>query len=283
VTHQTGRSAWTALHLLYPSAAARLTLVTGPLRELSERCPAWFFVDLPFNAQGGLRQGLEIAVQQRSGESADVALQQMLHRGATAGLVLAAEPAAAPALLQPALFPGSVVCTAYAGALTIGSNRAVERLIALGSAGDTPDLLVEAELAAGYHALFPRVAARRTALLFHASWLEAIAGDGNGPSAIAGATATADEQSVPDWPARGATVRQALLRHARRTATRLTASGDAVTPADVLAMLAARLLHIHVVRLWGPEGRRNALCSEAAVLRGLAASLESVSGATAAS
>lgn len=262
-----GRDAWAVRHALYPDAVARTALIAGPLNALSAGGHHWFFVDIPFAVDTGLRHGLEIALRHADGRpAAERLLDRMLVTAQAAALIEASAAAPAAQSLQPALFPAGLVSTAYVEALAHGSVRATGLIAAGGGASSLPDAVVAAELFGGYRGFFPQRRMRLVAQLRHAAWLEAAAGllaaAGAGP-----AVAPSLSADGPERPVVPAALRRALTDAARRAASRLSGMGGSADAAAVRADLVARLLHIQAMRLWGP-GRQEALRAEAALVRG---------------
>jgi hypothetical protein len=272
-----GMAALSVAHLLYTSPDARLQIVTHELGALGDETtvPAWFFVDLPLGTGADARQGLEIAVWGRFREAAiGPLLSDGMRRWLAAGLVAAAREVGASLVLQPALFPGEVLPPCYPDALAAGSRRARVILTEVAAAGcvRASAATVRAELAATYRMLVPDPPRRRTALTWHADWLEAVAqetGKG-GRDAVNGNEA--GEIPVPAaWPVEYAPLRRRLATHVARLIARGNIAPEKVRDA-AYAALVARLAHIQTLRLWGPP-RGDELRREAAVVRELAAPL----------
>jgi len=268
---------WAAVHLAFPAPAGRLPLLClglGAADPLPGR--AWYFVDLP--AADEASASIEVGFAREAVEPLlPPAVEAWAHALLRAGWAVAARPVAAPALLAPALFPGGRPPAAYPLLLARGSHRALALLGALAARGlsAAPEALVAAELAATYRALIPRRAARAAALRWHATWLDAVAPAGAVPAPLAPAGAVLDDATgwtaVADATAalEDAALRRGLARAAVRAA-RAMAADEGCDAATARAALVARLAHVQVVRLWGPDAPA-ALAREAALARALAA------------
>jgi hypothetical protein len=272
---------WTALHVAYATPAARLRVVTHLSTALSG---PWYFADVPVVLGDAVQDGLEVGLRCEPGhqiaiEEAGAALDAAVRHG----LVTALAAAEAPLVLQPRLFPGEAVLPCYPLALAADSSRAVARYPGLirDEVVSAPGALVRAELALTYRAWMPRQSQRRTAMLWHANWLEAAAGESDDESLTAaaeatnaeGAAAAQEEELAWDPAPAGAygNLRPRMRRQIARLIDRMRRRGKElpVDGATIQAILVARLAHTQVVRLWGPTYPQS-LRREAALLRGLA-------------
>jgi hypothetical protein len=193
------------------------------------------------------------------------------------GLIDLAAPCDSLPVLDPALFPANRMPAAYPAALAIGSQRAVSIIGALSDSAVGASMVVaREELALTYRALVPR-SRRRAALLWHATWLEAMAGVAE-TLAPAGSMPLEGADTTPvALPPLGdyAAPRRNLARYRARLARLGPALDPAVEADDALASIVARLAHIQTIRLCGPPGAdaRSLLQREAAVVRDLSSGL----------
>ena len=268
--------AWTVLHVLYPTPAARLRLLTHDLASnLVFGDGRAFFADVPVQTSAGERLALEVALPRRAPQEP---LRHWLQMGATAGLVDGLGRVETPLVLEPSRLPAGRVPPVYGRALAIGSARAVELLRVLGDA-DPARLLpgtVSAELAYTYRALIANARQRWAAMWEHAAWLEGLADRHGLPPGEGAAALSADIGALPASAHGYERLRGPLLAQAARLAARARREGNAAyaAPSTVRAVLVGRLAHAQVVRLCGP-GREGLLRWEAALVRGLPARVES--------
>jgi hypothetical protein len=233
-------------------------------------------VDVVCETPRGPRDGLEVAVQSAAHDGRDGAREALgawIRETLLEGLIDLAAPCDSLLVLDPALFPANRLPAAYPAALAIGSRRAVSIIGALSDSAVGASLsIAREELALTYRALVPR-ARRRAALLWHATWLEAMAGVGATAAPAAGMSAEgADPTPVALPPLEDYA---APRRNLARYRARLARLGPAVEADDALASIVARLAHIQTIRLCGPPGAdaRSLLQHEAAVLRDLSSGL----------
>jgi hypothetical protein len=238
---------WRAVHVVCATPAARLSFLTTclPTRSLGRR---WYFADVPVATGTSVRDGVEVGI--RITEAPDGALGAMpavvrllLQRPGAAG----APVTHAPRVLAPALFPCGRMPSWFPTALATGSVRAVRalrRLPASSSDGLTCSE-VGREVDRLFRALIPNPTWRYFALRWCAQWLE---------SPAVGRTAT-----VPGLGSRAGAGEWLPSRH------------------EYVAAVVSRLVHIHVVRLWGPSAARRA-GEERALLLDLAAEIQSDPG-----
>src|SRR5688500_6130445 len=117
----------TVVHLTYAGYPARFELITRRLPHLDVQLPArrWFFVDVPFADGGAITHGLEVVQLHRPDDQAVRSdLQAWLADCRSAGLIVAANFASAPLVLNAELFPGGQVPASYVNALASDSARA---------------------------------------------------------------------------------------------------------------------------------------------------------------
>ncbi len=232
---------WRAIHLSWASQCHRIELAVEHEGTLGSDGVQWFFVDW----QGEL----EIAVR------GDIPRYWTSQRNA----------AHVPCVLQKNLFPGLIVPPGYPEMLFITTRRAMPHLRTLfGSYRySLPQQTVGIEIDAIYRALLPARTIRRAALIWHANWLDRVA-DGIKapllrPRQCGDLLLASADLDLVAW-------RRPLARYSRKVLSRSDLPTRDATP---IGMVAARLAHTHVVRLWGPGSQDN-LRLEAMLLRGLA-------------
>jgi DMATS type aromatic prenyltransferase len=240
---------WRATQILYRSPAARRTLVLDSLRALDCATEGlWFWTDLHRAADVGDAGRLEVAIATADGRVPT----EWFRRAVARGLVERAVSVERPAVLDPDLFPGHRVPSAYARLLAATSHRALCLVGGEDAESRTPWIAVRDDVAAIYEALLPDLVFRREALVEYARWLErTVAPDGPevGGEPLEEPTSAADR--VASYADLGAQLQREL-------------AGDD----DGLVVTAARLAHVQALRL-RPDGSDYAL-GELAIVRDLA-------------
>jgi hypothetical protein len=248
---RSSRATWqcAVVHLRYLSSADRLRLIATFFPRLMAGERRWFFVDVPPALEVGL-------VHQRTDTAARADLAVWLDSCQAAGVVCAANEVAAPVALDPRLFFGERAPAFYMTTLAIGSARATHVLRELLDAGAScaPDQVVMREVDALYASLLPRLTERRRALHHYVTWLDQLAppdaGSSHNPNDWIEAAPLC---TVDDAYAR---LRRSMRAQTARLAARISVSAAADvahTRAMVTNALVARLAHIQVLRLRGPD------------------------------
>jgi len=270
MTTRCRNSAWTGLHLVYTTPAARLRLLTETLAsgQLFGDGRA-LFADVSIETPDGSRLALEVALPQSSALLEDLRAQL---QSAPPGLVALQIPAAAPLVLEPSRFPAGRVPRVYGRAMAVGSARAIEILRALRGVDMARALpgVVRAELAYAYRALIPEALQRRAAMLEHAAWLEGLADRIGQPAGEFAGVGVGSALIHPESVHTYEHLRRSLVEQAARLAARARRLGDGAyaDPSMVRTVLVGRLTHTQVVRLCGLDFH-GILRWEAALLRAL--------------
>jgi hypothetical protein len=231
---------WTAVHLLYRDPGTRLELLTLHLSDLIEAVApgvAWFFADL----RSAAREGpgiLEIGISRKSSQ-ADAA-SSLIDAVRELSLGVEADPVNHPQVLDDRLFPSGSVPPVYGSGLAIGAARSliILRAVQGSTRAAAPWSSVRAEVLETNRCLFPWAPGRRAARADHIAWLGRVVGL---HSRSAAETGIIDEESralvgkdeLPDYGP--------LVEEIHRL------------PSPDKMVAAARLAHIQVVRLRGPE------------------------------
>lgn len=250
---------WTFVHLICKSPIARLRLIAERFPPVGQQ-RRWFFVDVPLTGVDRASYGLEVGLQESSGDrSVDHEIHSFLETAHREGLIKEAEIATASFVLVPKLFLQEFIPTSFVNALAIGSLRATDILRTIYSIGASRASwgMVHDEFATIYRELIPNPNQRLMALDWHATWLKEFAAHTSNESE-SDLAAKQDKTGIHvsiEPIHRYLRISKVLTREIEAMVEQLEKAQIASRPtANVLrATVVARLAHIQAVRLWGPD------------------------------